>query len=211
MKPKNLFFIVVFLALLSNGAIAQQKEYQFTIAGGAGASLFFNHIKQPAFSGKIWGEKQFSSDETRYFLLALEYSTVSAAKSKTELLSNPGTTTVTYTYYPSSLLTLTFGGRKYLENKIIYGLGMGLGISHQGVTFTTYSDPILNYEQDNKIRWNWGLGSSAQIGYKPGNWQIIVSYHGVYNIFHTVDLNDRADREQSSFVAVFGLSVGYTF
>ena len=204
---------LLFAAILFNNkfSAAQNKPYQFTVIGEGATTLFFNNVKQPGFSIKLLGEKQFVSDEMRYFFLELGYTMVGPVKSKTELLSSPGTTTVTYTYHSSSLVTLTFGARKYLENKIVFGVKMGVGIYDQGATYTIYSDPILNYDQHHKKYGNWGLGSTAMLGYKPGNFEFRLSYHGVYDIFKTTDLNDRESRDLSGFVAAIGIGVGYTF
>jgi hypothetical protein len=204
-----IFSGVVFFIFSSSEA--QEKQYQLTIAGGPSATLFFNHVKQPGFSIKIWGEKRLNFDESRYFLLALEYTSIGAAKSRTVFYDPTGTGTVTYTYHPSNLITLTAGGRKYLDNKLMWGVGMGLGITQQGVATRKYSDPLLNYVQYNKTYGGLGLGSTALIGYKQGHLQITLNYHGVLDLFRTVDLSDAEDRALSSFVAAFGVCAGYTF
>ena len=57
----------------------------------------------------------------------------------------------------------------------------------------------------------YGKDFTELLDNKPSNLEITFSYHGVYDIFKTTDLNDRDSRDLSSFVAAFGIGVGYTF
>ncbi len=208
-SPLILLLCFFFAFKTSSG---QDKQYKFTVAGGGVATLFFLHTKQPGFTLKLWGEKKFRDDDSKYLWLALEYSRIGAASKKTELFDPTGTGTVTYTYHPSSLLTLTLGGRKYLENNLVWGIGMGLGLYGQGLTDNTYSEPLFatNFNGKN-TNVNWGIGSVAQIGYLFTNIELSLNYHGVWAPFRTVDLGSREDKELSSFVAAFGVTVGYSF
>jgi hypothetical protein len=209
MKKLIILFVLIFsLRLLS----AQEKLYQLTVAGGPAVSLFFNHVKLPGFTLKLIGEKQFSFDESRYFMLALEYSRFGGAKPATVLYDATGPSYATDSYHASDMLTLTFGGRKYTENKLVFGAAMGLGIMGQGATNRFYNNPLIDYTGPQSTKYGlWGIGSSAQIGYKPGNLQVMITYHGVLDVFRTIDMSDRAARETSSFAGSFSLTAGYTF
>ncbi len=204
-------FFILFSFLLSSISFAQDREYKLTVDAGVGVSTFLKYVKQPAISVKLFGEKLYDEDKRKYFYIALEYSSLNAANTETKLLSDLGTTTVTYTYKGSKLITLTGGGKRILNNNIFYGVGMGLAIYTQGVPSRYYSDPFLNYTQYKKGNGGWGIGSTAQLGYLLGNFQLSINYHGAYLPFRTVDLSSSDDVDLSSFVLVTGVSVGYSF
>lgn len=208
---RKILFVFLFVNYFSSISFAQDREYKLTVTAGVGVSTFLKYVKQPAISFKLFGEKLYDEDKRKYFYIALEYSSLNAASPETRLLSDPGTITVTYTYKGSKLITLTGGGKRILDNNIFYGVGMGLAIYTQGVPSRYYSDPFLNYTQYKKGNGGWGIGSTAQLGYLLGNFQLSINYHGGYLPFRTIDLSNRDDVDLSSFVLVTGLSLGYSF
>ncbi len=208
---RNFLLIILLIIFFNSISFAQDREYKVTVTAGIGVSTFLKYVKQPAISVKIFGEKLYDEDKRKYFYIALEYSSLNGASPESRLLSEPGTTTVTFTYKGSKLITLTGGGKRILYNNIFYGVGMGFAIYTQGVPSRYYSDPFLNYTQYKKGNGGWGIGSTAQLGYLLGNFQLSINYHGGYLPFRTIDLSNRDDVDLSSFVLVTGVSVGYSF
>jgi hypothetical protein len=190
---------------------AQDRNFRITIGAGLSTSFGFSDVRRPGFSGRLWVEKLIDKDEAKAMWFALEHTYMLAAGSKTELLDPTGTTTITYTYRPSHVTTLTFGGRKWMDNNIVWGIGSGFGIYSQGYPHFTYSEDILNYLQYQKSVSGWGLAAAGHIGYKPGNFQATFNLQGVMDVFRTVDLSNQYDRARSSSVITLGLSLGYTF
>jgi hypothetical protein len=139
-----------FLFSLSN-AYAQDRQYRFTLSGGASTSVWLTDVKQPGIAGRLWAEKYMDADDARTWWLALEHTYMRAAAPRTELYDPTSTTnTVTKTFHPSTITTLTLGARKWKENNLIYGVGTGLGLYRQGYPFFTYSEELLYYQQYQK-------------------------------------------------------------
>jgi len=202
--------LILFFLLCIN-SFAQERSFRYTISVGSSLTAYLTDVKQPGYSGRLWVEKLVDRDEARALWFALEHTNMWPAATRTELWDPTGTTTVTKTFHASSITTLTFGARKWQDNNIVWGLGSGIGIYSQGYPFFKYSEDILNYVQYQKRVTGWGWATAAQIGYKPGNFQITLNYHGVLDFFRTIDLSDEYDRARSSSVLSLGLSLGYTF
>jgi hypothetical protein len=207
----NKFVILVLLLLCFHFSLAQEKKYQLTIIGGVGASVFFEHVKQPAISARLFIEKLYDEDAHKYLGVAIEYSSLPGANPETKLLNDSRTTTVTYTYGSAFLLTITGAGKKILDNNFFYGVGIGFAVYGQSVPSKTYSDFLLGSTNIKLNNEGFGLGSTAQFGYLFNSFQFSINYHGGYIPFRTIDLSNKDGIDFSSFVAVVGISVGYTF
>lgn len=202
---------VVFLLLNVSTVFSQDRSYRLSLSAGGSGSLFFKNVKQPGITGRLWLEKLIARDEARSFWFALEHTQMRAANPVTEQWEPTGPITITKTFHPSSITTLTFGARKWKDSDIIYGLGVGLGIYKQGYPFFTYSEELLNYQQYQKAVNGWGWANTGVIGYKPGNFEIMLNFHSVWDMFHTTNLGDEYDRARSTFVLAGGLSIGFSF
>jgi hypothetical protein len=200
-----------FLLLNVSTVFSQDRSYRPSLSAGGSGSLFFKDVKQPGIIGRLWLEKLIDRDEARALRFALEHTQMRAANRVTEQWEPTGPTNVTKTFHPSSITTLTFCARKWKDSDIIYGLGVGFGIYKQGYPFFTYSEELLNYQQYQKAVNGWGWANTGAIGYKPGNFEITLNFHSVWDMFHTTNLGDAYDRARSTFVLAGGLSVGYSF
>ena len=208
---KRVFLFTLLFILFTQISFAQDQMYHLTVSGGVGLSGGLKYVKQPAISGKIFGEKLFDEDNRKYFYIAFEYSRLNAADPITKPFPNSNSVTVTYTYKRAQLITLTGGGKRILDNNMFYGVGMGLGIYTQGVPSEYYSEPLLNYVQYKQGNGGWGIASSAQFGYLLNKFYISLNYQGCWLPFRTVDLSNKDDVDLSSFALVTGVSVGYSF
>ncbi len=201
----------VFLLLNVSTVFSQDRNYRLSLSAGGSGSLFFKDVKQPGITGRLWLETLIDRDEARSLWFALEHTQMRAANPVTEQWEPTGPITITKTFHPSSITTLTFGARKWKDSDIIYGLGVGLGIYKQGYPFFTYSEELLNYQQYQKAVNGWGWANTGVIGYKPGNFEITLNFHSVWDMFHTTNLGDEYDRARSTFVLAGGLSIGFSF
>ena len=57
----KLFFLLLVISQFNS--FAQERQYQFTVIGGAAIPVGFKNVKQPGYTIKLWAEKQINEDE----------------------------------------------------------------------------------------------------------------------------------------------------
>lgn len=192
------------------GAInAQDKKFQFSAGAGLGVPVWFQNVKKPDYSARLWLEKYVESEKINTIWFAAEYTHLPAAKTKTVPLSQGSTSTVTYNYHSSMLGTLTMGWRKWKENGFVKGIGAGVAVYSQGLPFGNYSDNLLNYNQTEKQDLGWGLACVGHIGYKKKKFQLLATAQSALEPFGSFILSDKEAR--SSVVLVLGVSAVFSF
>lgn len=209
-KIKQILFVLLLTIIgFINTSEAQEKRFQFSVGGGLGFPIWLRDVKKPDYSARLWLEKNVESEKINTVWFAAEYTYLPAAGTKTFQFDPTGpNSTVTYTYHPSMLATLTMGWRKWSENGFVRGIGGGLGVYSQGLPFRDYSDNILDYEQTEKNDFGWGPACVGHIGYKKGKSQVLATVQSAVSPFDTFVVG--FDDGRSSVVLVFGLSAVFS-
>jgi hypothetical protein len=202
MKKIVLLFFYV-LALTQAGA--QEKKYQITLAAGAAQIFGFKNLASPGYSGKLLLEKLRDKETTMGFFI--DY--IKQPAKPSDDLTLPTGVIQTTKFYPGSIATLTFGGRKYKDNGLVFGAGAGLGIFTQYAPTKTYSDGSNFYESYQRGTGGVGVGINFLGGYKKGPLQFMLTGTNVWTPVKTITYEE----EKSDPTSVVGLSLtlAYSF
>jgi len=198
--------VLMFLPLC---ALTQDKKFQLSAGFGVGMPVWFKNVKKPGYSLKLWLEKNVESERINSVWFACEYTYLAAARTKTELLDANGTTTVTRTFHPSGLATLTIGWRRWNERHIVMGVGAGVAVFTQGVPYLDYSDAVLGSWRGKKTETGWGVAAVGHIGYKSEKFQLLGTMQSVVEPTRFFVNEDNAVR--SNVVIVAGMAAIFNF